>query len=301
LSRSQQLTATTFSLTMLTVFLWAGNPVATSFSTDVLPPVAVSGIRFLLATIFMLGWCMLERAPLALKSGQFRPVLIAGTLLALQIWTFTLGVAWSSSSHSSLLINSYVFFVVVCDHFVTRQYRLGYFAWGGFWLAMAGVTGLILSIETSEPKQKDLPTLAGDLVTLFSAFLFAAKLLYSKQALKVIGSTQLIFWHDVVAVVLFALLSFSTEHVEWHKISTSGWLALVYQGFLVGGLCFGLQTWLLKWHSASQIAIFSFLTPLMGIALASMLRGDQLTPAMGIAGACIAIGIVFVQLDQKSS
>lgn len=301
MSRSQPLTGVTFSLTMLTVLLWAGNPVATSFSADVLPPIAISGIRFLLATGFMFAWCLVERAPMALKSGQYVPVLIAGTLLALQIWTFTLGVAWSSSSHSSLLINSYVFFVVICDHFITRQYRLGYWAWGGFWLAMAGVTGLLLTVEPAAQSQRDAPTLTGDLITLFSAFLFAAKLLYSKQALKVIGATQLIFWHDVVAVVLFAVLSFSTEQVAWHAVTPVGWVALVYQGVLVGGLCFGLQTWLLKWHSASQIAIFSFLTPLMGIALSSLLRGDRLTPAMGIAGACVAIGIIFVQRDQKSN
>ena len=54
-SGDEPLTVVSVLLVMLTVVLWAGTPVAIRFSTDLLPPFSVSGIRFSLAALFMLS------------------------------------------------------------------------------------------------------------------------------------------------------------------------------------------------------------------------------------------------------
>ena len=93
----------TASLALLTVALWGGNPVAVSFSVDTLPPVAVAGIRFAMATAFMLFWCRLEGAELRLRKGQRLPVSLAALGLFLQIATFNIAVQLSNSSHASMM------------------------------------------------------------------------------------------------------------------------------------------------------------------------------------------------------
>ncbi|MFO0919364.1 MAG: DMT family transporter [Planctomycetaceae bacterium] len=282
-------------LVLFTVALWAGNPVATRFSTDALPPITVSGLRFFMATLVMIVWCRIERVSFRLQWEQLPAVLIAGVLLFLQISLFTIGTQWTSTSHASLLVNSFVFWVVGLEHFLLKSVRLTASKTAGLLLAGGAVLILLWHIgRAAAPTQRDMPYLSGDLILLFSAFLLGVKFIYTKLALKVIGPTELIFWHDIVAVALFALTGWFFEDVTWGRVSISAWLGLLYQGILVGGVCFALQAHLLKHHSATQIAVFSFLTPLFGMILGWLLRGDQLSPWLLVASVAVAGGIYLV-------
>ncbi len=282
-------------LVLFTVALWGGNPVATRYSVDALPPITVAGLRFLMATGVMLAWCWLERVSFRLRAEQWRPVIIAGILLYLQISLFSIGTTWTSTSHSSLYINTFVFWVVGLEYLLLKSIRLAPSKTAGLLLAGGAVLILLWQTgRTAKPVQRDLPHLSGDLILLFSAFLLGVKFIYTKLALKVIGPTELIFWHDIVAVVLFAVTGWLFEEVTWGHVSTSAWLGLLYQGILVGGVCFALQAHLLKQHSATQIAVFSFLTPLFGMVLGWLMRGDQLSPWLLVASTAVAGGIYLV-------
>jgi drug/metabolite transporter (DMT)-like permease len=290
----QSLDTRALLLVLLTVALWGGNPVATRFAIDALPPVTVSGLRFLMATVVMLGWCWVERVSFRIAPRQWVPIVIAGTLLFLQITTFTIGTGWTSTSHTSLYVNTFVFWVVGLEHFLLRTDRLDAGRWTGMLLAGAGVTALLLQSATGHAAQHDPPSIAGDAMLLFSAFLLGVKFIYTKHVLKAIGPTELIFWHDVVAVVQFAIAAAIWERPDFTQVTWPAWLGLAYQGVLVGGVCFALQARLLKKYSASQIAVFSFATPLFGVALGAFFRGDQLSVSLLIAGFAVAVGIYLV-------
>lgn len=285
-------------LTLLTVALWGGNPVATRFSIDALPPITVAGLRFLMATLVMIAWCRIERVSFRVEPRQWKPIFIAGTLLFLQITTFTFGAAWTSSSHASLFVNTFVFWVVGLEHFFLHTDRMTGAKLGGLMVAAVGVAALFSpSLLAESVQQNDPPSAMGDALLLFSAFLLGVKFVYTKFALKIIGPTQLIFWHDVVAVVQFAVAAVIWERPDFSRITPPAAAGLIYQGVLVGGVCFALQAQLLKTYSASKIAVFSFLTPLVGMILGWLLRGDQLSMALLIGGIAVASGIYLVNRE----
>ncbi|MDA1051116.1 MAG: DMT family transporter [Planctomycetota bacterium] len=292
----------TASLALLTVAMWGANPAAVSYSLDTLPPIAVAGLRFAMATVVMLFWCRVEGCGLRLRVGQRWPALIAGVLLFLQIASFNIGVTMSNSSHSSMMINTFVFWVVIIEHFVTKADRLTARKLFGLFVALGGV--LLLLIRTEPPDAPvsstslDQPTLVGDAILLFSACILAWKVVYVRHALKFVEPGKLIFWHDLIGVVLFVICSASFEQVEFGGFTTSAVVALVYQGVFVAGFCFALQALLLRRHSASQIAVFSFATPLFGVGTGILLRGDQMTPMLLAAAVCVAIGILLVNLKK---
>ena len=105
-SAAQPLGAKAVLIVLLTAALWGGTPVAVSYSVDTLPPIAVAAVRFAMAGVFMFFWRRFEKGGLRLRSGQLRPALICGGLLFAQISLFNLSIAWSSSSHASMLINT---------------------------------------------------------------------------------------------------------------------------------------------------------------------------------------------------
>ncbi len=67
---------------------------------------------------------------------------------------------------------------------------------------------------------------------------------------------------------------------------------------LMAGVCFALQAVLLRKYSASQISVFSFATPLVGVAMSVLLRGDQLSPWLLASGMVVACGILLVNLPN---
>lgn len=297
-------------LTLLTVVLWGGNPVATRFSIDALPPITVAGLRFLMATVVMIAWCRIERVSFRVQPQQWGPILIAGTLLFLQITTFTFGAAWTSSSHASLFVNTFVFWVVGLEHFFLHTDRMTGAKLGGLIVAAVGVAALLWPSSSAVAiVQNDPPSVIGDAMLLFSAFLLGVKFVYTKFALRVIGPTELIFWHDVVAVAQFAVAIWIWERPDFSDFTIlptdeagsvrllSAVAGLLYQGVLVGGVCFALQAQLLRTYSASRIAVFSFLTPLVGMLLGTWLRGDQLSISLLIGGVAVASGIYLVNRE----
>ncbi|MEX0818186.1 MAG: DMT family transporter, partial [Pirellulaceae bacterium] len=176
--RLEPVSVKTASLALLTVALWGANPAAVSYSVDTLPPIAVAAVRFAMATAFMLFWCHLEGCGLRLRVGQRQPAIIAGLLLFLQIATFNIGVTMSNSSHSSMMINTFVFWVVVIEHFITRADRMTARKLIGLFVAFGGVLLLLLRTEAASVTARDQPTLVGDAILLVSALVLAWKVVY---------------------------------------------------------------------------------------------------------------------------
>jgi drug/metabolite transporter (DMT)-like permease len=282
-------------LALLTTGLWGGNAVATRFAVDAIPPVAAAAIRFALASAIMLLRCLLEGRGLRLRRGQALPVLLLGFLLFVQISTFNVGVWLSNSSHGVMLVNTAMFWVLAIEHWITLTDRLTGRKVGGVMLASVG-TALVLftSKRRVESLPLDQPSLLGDLVLLGSAAILGGKIVYTRQSLKVVEPGKLILWHDVVGLVLFAAWSGMTETIDLGGFDRSVWLALLYQGVVVGGFCFAIQAQLLQKHSASQISVFAFATPLFGVAAAQLFRNDPLSPWLLVAIVCVTAGIVLV-------
>lgn len=285
-------------LVLLTVTLWGGNAVAVSFSVDTLPPVAVAAVRFMMATAFMFIWCRVEGSDLRLSRSQIVPVLLAGFGLFLQIATFHVGVELSNSSHASMMLNTFVFWVVLLEHFITKHDRLTLLKVGGLMLAFGSVVILLLRSDNGQTSAaaRDVPTLLGDSILLLSGVVLAVKVIYVKHALKSIEPGKLIFWHDVVGVCFFCVYSCLFEQVEVAGFTKPAMIALVYQGVLVAGLCFALNAWLMRRHSASQIAVFSFISPVVGVSAGILFRGDQATSLLLGVAICVAVGILLVNL-----
>jgi drug/metabolite transporter (DMT)-like permease len=307
MNRTQPINTQAVLLTLLTVVLWAGTPVAIRYATDLLQPMTVSGLRFLLATIFMFGWATVHRTSLRLSATHWKLPIIGGVLLFFQIGTFTAGVHLSNASHGSIFINTFIFWIVAIEHYVTRAQRITPLRLLGLLLASLGVVLVLFPASTPESDLLEQASLEGDLLLLISALILAIKLTYTKHVVQDIHPDSFVFWHAVAGTILMLNWAFWIEgfqpvvllQIDDSQTRNALW-ALAYQGFAVAGLCFAIQARLLKKHAASSIAVFSFATPLFGILFAVLFRGDPLSPWLFTAGIAVAVGILLVNLQDAS-
>ena len=286
------------SVAMLTVFLWGGTAVSNQFALDDVPPVLVGAIRFGLAAVFMVGWCLVQGTPLLLKRGQWRHAWILGALLFVQIGSFNFGTMHSSSSHASILVNSYIFWVAACEHLIQRTIRLRWWQLLGLILSGLGC-GSVLMATGPSAGGRDVPTLSGDLILVLSGLILSVKILYTKHSVQRVPPGTLILWHDLIGTLLFLIAGpLRGESIPRH-VGLPAVIAFLYGGLLVSGFCFGANAMLLRKHGASQVSVFSFATPICGVLLGVLLRDDQLSAAVVLGGVLVALGIFLVNAPAR--
>jgi len=287
-------------LALSSSLLWGGNSAAVKFSVDALPPVSVAAVRFGLASLFMVAWCLWAGTDLGIRRKHLLAVGIGGLLHYAQIIAFNFGVHWSNATHSVVLINAFVFVVVAIDHFAGFGPRMTRSKWIGLLLAAAGVA-LVFNYSSRPhwPEQTirmvDLPSRKGDLVILVSAFLLSLRFVWIKKWVETIEPANFMLWQFAFSVLLFVGTSLLFEQADLTKVNAPAFFALLYQGLLVGGFCFAVQAALLKRYSATQVAIFSFTTPLFGVAASALTRDDPLSPWLLVSVVLISWGIYLVQ------
>jgi len=70
--------------------------------------------------------------------------------------------------------------------------------------------------------------------------------------------------------------------------------ALAFQIVIVAFASYLAWFWLLARYPASELSVFSFLTPLFGLAASALVLGERVGPALALAMALVAAGIYLV-------
>jgi drug/metabolite transporter (DMT)-like permease len=93
---------------------------------------------------------------------------------------------------------------------------------------------------------------------------------------------------------VFAAGAVLWEEISWDEVAWTPIAVLAYQGVLIVGLCFMVNTCLIKHYSPTFIVSFGFISPLSGVLLSALLLGDALTwdQAAGTAAAVVGLAIL---------
>jgi drug/metabolite transporter (DMT)-like permease len=276
-------------LAILVTALWGTNPTALKIALRGLPPIGSSGLRFAIAAIGVWAWCRLKRVPVMPRPGEGRWLTVIAAFFIVQIATFTLGVYWGTAGHSIVLLHTYPFFVVALAHFLIPGERASTGKVVGLVAAFSGVVALFAGEWGSWQGTQ----LLGDGVQLFSALVLGTQVVYLKHALVRVDANRVVLWQMVAAGAVFLGYSFGFEGLARARPGVEEASVVIYQGLVIGALCFTIWTWLIEKHAASRVAIFGFVAPLVGVGLSAVALGERLTPALLVSAALVAVGIVF--------
>ena len=173
-----------------------------------------------------------------------------------------------------MLINTFPFFVVAIQHWVTRAEKLNPRKIIGMLVAIVGVGAIMADASLLGVQWNTF--IPGDALLLLSSILLAMRVVYIGKVVQFMKPGKLMFWHDVFSVVMFGVWSLCTETVRLGDVTWPSVWGLAYQGIVISGVCFVLHASLLQKHSASQISVFSFATPVFGVVFSVWLRRTML-------------------------
>ena len=280
--------------------LWGANPVAVKIGLADAPPLRLAFLRFVLGGLVILTYAWWTRHPgvFRVRPGEWRVVISLGLIFSVQIGTMNVGIGLTTAAHSAVLLNSYAVHSVVLAHFMIPGDRLTPAKVGGVLIAYAGIV-LLFARDFSLASE----TLVGDLVVSASAVLLAERIVYMARAIQRFDPIKLLVFQSAIGSAAFLLASLALESGTPTHASAALAASLFYQGAVVAGFNFIVNSYLYKVYLASAIATCSLTTPLFGVFIAAAVTGDQLSPMLLLSSLMVAagIGLTVRPLDRCAS
>ena len=295
--QNNQFTIQAGSLAVLSAVLWGGNTVTLKIALGALTPMTQAGIRFTLGVFVIVLWSAAIRVSLRIKRGELGTLAMLSLLFLVQIYLFNDGTRITLASRATVLMSTHPFFTALLAHLFIPGDRLNPAKVIGMTLSFVGVAFIFgEGLVTGK-----LEHLRGDLMVVVSAVLLGARLVYVKRLTRDIHPGKLLFWQAVFSIPVFFVSGICIEGDTFSFFHPPVVLAVLYQGVVVAGLCFILQTTLIKRYSASRISAFGFITPAAGVLLSHLLLGEVLSGGILISLLLIGIGITVVNRSPAVS
>jgi drug/metabolite transporter (DMT)-like permease len=215
-------------------------------------------------------------------------VVAIGLANAANWWFYVAAINVSTVSVAVIALFTYPFLTAVVEPFFFKE-RHSYMEL----LAGAGVlAGVALVVpEFSLSNQTTLGVLFG----LLAAVSFAARNILGRSVVKRYGSIQLMTWVFAIALLIFAPLG-ASQMPTW---SGYEWIMLVILGAVLTGGGQTLFVNALKNVTSRWASLVVSTQPVITVALAAVILGEQVDLRTGVGGAIILASVVAVSLKKS--
>jgi drug/metabolite transporter (DMT)-like permease len=273
---------------LLLAALWGANPVAVKVGLADVPPLRLAFLRFVLGGLVILTYAWSTRHPgvFDVRPGEWRVLISLGVIFSVQIGSMNVGIGLTTASHSAVLLNSYAVHTVVLAHFMIPGDRLTLAKIGGVLVAYTGIV-LLFARDFSFRSE----TLVGDLVVAASAVLLGERVVYMARAVQKFDPLKLLVFQSAIGSACFLLASVVLESGTPTRYTPALAASLFYQGAVVAGFNFIVNSYLFKVYLASALATCSLTSPLFGVLIAAVVTGDELSPLLLLSSLMVAAGI----------
>jgi O-acetylserine/cysteine efflux transporter len=283
---------------LVVVLVWGVNFVAMKFALRDFTPFQLGAARFVFAALPLVLFVRPPQVPwkwvvlygLVQGVGQFGILFIA----------LKVGM---TAALASVLLQTQVFFTALFGFLLLHE-RASRPLQAGMVLAALGLSCFGINYVTPGAAGSSGTTVAGFVLTLCAAAMWAASNIVARRVQKVAGNYSpiaFVIWSGLVAIVPFMALSwlFDPEAVRWQWLEAgwTSWLAIAYLGWVATVVGYSLWTGLLKRHPANRVSPFGLGVPIVGLAAGMLVLGEVITPwqwagiALVVAAlACVMLG-----------
>ena len=272
----------------------AFNQVVIKIGNQGFGPVFGAGMRSALALGVLLLWVLLARRSFGALRQTFGPGILLGTLFGIEFIFLFQALDLTSVSRASILFYSMPIWLALVAHFCLPGEQLSKRRTLGLVLAMCGVVWALLDAESRRAGDW-----RGDIMALLACWCWAgiALVVRLSKVTRLPAEGQL-FWQLAVSAVIM-LAAAPAFGPLLRAPGVQEWLAL---GFGVAVASLGYLFWLrlMAIYPASDIAAFSFLSPVLAVLFGWMVFGEPVGLQFVVALVLVAIGIVLINRRRSA-
>ncbi|WP_319532753.1 DMT family transporter [uncultured Cohaesibacter sp.] len=286
---------TAIGLMIFICVIWAMQQIGLKATESYAPSVLQIGIRSGLAAACLYALTGVQ---------QNRPVFwgmtaalgaVAGLFFSLEFFLIGKALQYSTASHVVVFLYTAPVFAALGLHLKLPTERLSPVQWGGIVVAVIGIAyAFLMSSEVQAGATSSAPTLMGDAMALAAAAVWGATtVLIRTTRLSDLPATHVLFYQLSVTSIVLIVIAVLTQQIAVIPSAPLFW-NLAFQTIIVAFASFLCWFWMLTRYKASQLGVFSFLTPLFGVILGAFLLHEPLTTPFLTGSAGVLIGIITV-------
>jgi len=290
---------------MISVF-WGISYMAIRLAIDTIPPLLMAGIRFTIAGILLVVYCMLRYKILPALS-DWRQAAVPGILM------FVLGngnLTWAEqyvpSGLASLIIAMLAVWIVLIDWLIYKSRRPDIATGLAIFLGLAGVT--LLSVSGDEmllpTEHSGISFLGGIFILVFASISWASGSVYARYIHTKLPILYMIGMQILIGgLVLFVIGTWQGEWQDFsiNKITIQSYFAMFYLVVFASILAYSAYIWLMRVSSPAMVGTYAFFNPLVAVFLGWLLLKEPLTLQTGAAAALILSSIFIVNRKRRQN
>ncbi|WP_293729579.1 DMT family transporter [uncultured Phascolarctobacterium sp.] len=224
-------------------FIWGTAFIAQSLGSDYAEPLTFNCARSVLATIFLLGCCLVidkisghpftilgTKDPLR-RERLLKGGVLCGVALSLASFMQQLGIMYTTVGKSGFITALYIVLVPLLSFLVLRR-SVSLLQWASVAVAAVGMYFICINEGFSINK--------GDFYTLICAFCFAGQIICVDKIITDLDGVRLSLVQFATCTVLNGVLMLIFENPSWSSV-VQGWLPIAYAGIMSSGVAYTLQ------------------------------------------------------------
>jgi drug/metabolite transporter (DMT)-like permease len=288
--RKDHLDGLAVGILLVCCLVWGAQQVLVKATMSEMPPLLQGALRFVAATLLLMGWCRWRGIALFTRDGSLKAGLAVGLLFFGEFLCLYLGLVHTTASRATVFLYTSPFWVALLLPGWVPSERLRPVQWTGLACAFVAV-----AFALREGFGAGLGTWRGDLLALMAALLWGLTTVLIRAAnLTRLSPEKLLFYQLAVSAALFPLLSVALgERWDW-QFTPFVVTSLVLQAAVGAFASYLAWMWLLMRYPATRMSAFVFLTPLCALVFGALALHEPLTPSLLSAMALVAAGIWLV-------
>ena len=284
------------SMMIVLCMCWGFQQITIKIASAGISPIMQAGLRSIIATVLLLAWAQQRRTPLFARDGTLASGIAAGVLFAGEFVFIYAGLEHTAASRMVVFIYLAPCLTALGLQWLVPGERLSAGQWTGVALAFLGVA-LAFADGFSTASGS---TLLGDAFGVIAAVLWAATtVLIRSTRLTSASATKTLFYQLAFSALALPLASLAVGEPGVIALTPKVVASLVYQSVIVAFASYLAWFWLLTRYLAGRLAVFSFLTPMFGVAFGVIFLSEPLSTAFLGAALLVGAGIVLVNRPAK--
>ncbi|GHB15024.1 hypothetical protein GCM10009038_11940 [Salinicola rhizosphaerae] len=260
-------------------------------ATDI-APLAQIALRSAMASLFIAVLAFRQGIRLPDLRAHLTPGLLVGAGFTAEFVFVAWGLNYTLASHMSVFLYTAPIFAALGLHWLVPGEQLSRRQWLGVGLAFGGMV-LAMAPSTAIDDAGDI--LLGDFLGLLAGLSWAATtLIIRRSTLSEVPPVHTLCYQLPFAGLLLLPVTGFLGYLGDIQFTSAAVTSLAFQTLVISLAALLLWFALLRRYFASQLGIFSFLSPVFGVLFGALLLDEPLTGGFIAGGALLLAGLMVV-------
>jgi drug/metabolite transporter (DMT)-like permease len=280
--------------------IWGSTYFAILVGLRSMPPFMISAIRFSIAGLLLLAYCLLKGERFTRK--DFGKNALAGILM---LFGGTGSVVWAeqyiASGVAAIVVASLPFWFVVLDKRQWAFYFNNSLIILGLLTGFAGILLLFGGGHSATTSASQAMQSAAMLVLIGGGISWTVGSLYAKYSPTKLSNPLNVALQSLGAAMFsFLIAGISGEWATFapESVLLESWLAVAYLIVMGSIVAYSSYTWLLAVRNPAQVGTYAYVNPVVAVLLGGLFAHEQISMTQYLALLVVLSGVLLVNLPK---